>query len=84
VAQVSALMKDESSHVKQPDTATPTGPVLTDLNPGKCSSCGRDATERCKDDYCRECHVSCSWESCIDGTWANEIRAKAGLPPVRI
>jgi len=42
-----------------------------DKNPGLCSgSCGQEVDERCPSgDHCRDCHVSLSWESCVDGTW---------------
>lgn len=53
-----------------------------ELYPGICASCGCDVDERCQDGYCRSCHVSCSWEACLDGTWANEFRIASGLPPI--
>lgn len=34
----------------------------------KCVSCGKRVKEVCGDGYCRNCHVSTSWEDCITNT----------------
>ena len=34
-----------------------------------CQDCGREVDEVCGDGYCRNCHVSLSFEDCVDGTW---------------
>lgn len=48
----------------------------------KCSgSCDQEVDEVCRDGYCRACHVSITWESCLDGTWANVLRAEKGMTP---
>jgi hypothetical protein len=45
-------------------------------------SCKREVKEVCHDGYCRDCHVSITWESCLDGTWANDLRAEKGMAPI--
>jgi len=35
----------------------------------KCVDCGKEVDEVCGDGFCRDCHVSLSFEDCIDGTW---------------
>lgn len=47
----------------------------------KCWSCKAEceAEDLCADEYCRDCHVSCSFEDCVSGAWVDERRAKAGL-----
>ncbi len=50
-----------------------------EYNPGLCSgSCGRVVDARCGGDHCRDCHVSLSWESCVDGTWNAQQLLKTG------
>jgi hypothetical protein len=39
-----------------------------------------DESDICPDGYCRECHKSLSFESCVDGSWVDEQRRAAGLP----
>lgn len=34
-----------------------------------CEDCGNDVTEVCGDGYCRECHVSLSFDDCVSGEW---------------
>jgi hypothetical protein len=47
-----------------------------------CTSCGKEKPEAeiCQDGYCRDCHVSLSFEECCDGSWVREQRRAAGLP----
>lgn len=42
----------------------------------ECVNCGKKCkeTDICQDGYCRDCHVSLSFESCIDGSWAESVR----------
>lgn len=47
-------------------------------NPGKCSRCGKGGVERCGGDHCRDCHVSLSWEDCVDGTYSARVLLRAG------
>ena len=35
-------------------------------------SCGKEVDEVCGDGFCRDCHKSISWESCLNGTWRTE------------
>lgn len=51
-----------------------------DLNPGECDGCDKKVKERCGGDYCRKCHKSLTFESCVDGSWDNAQRRAAGLP----
>ena len=46
--------------------------------------CGKmvDEGDVCQDGYCRDCHVSLSFEECRDGSWVNRQRSAAGLPPM--
>lgn len=48
-----------------------------------CEMCNMPNSEDdlCGDGYCRECHVSLSFEECCDGSWARRFRAAAGFPP---
>lgn len=39
-----------------------------------------DEDDVCPDGYCRECHVSLSFEACCDGSWVREKRRAGGLP----
>jgi hypothetical protein len=34
-----------------------------------CQNCKQEKEELCKDDFCRECHATCSWEDCRTSTW---------------
>ena len=38
----------------------------------RCVNCGElnDPKDVCGDDYCRNCHVSLSFEDCVSGAWA--------------
>ena len=36
----------------------------------KCVSCNEEVNEVCGDGFCRECHVSLSFEDCVSGKWA--------------
>ncbi len=44
--------------------------------------CRMPDREYCNDGYCRECHVSLSFESCVDGSYVNDLRSQYGLLPV--
>lgn len=35
----------------------------------RCVKCGREVAEVCGGGYCRDCHVSVSWEDCITGAF---------------
>ena len=35
----------------------------------KCNGCGKEKKELCSDGYCRKCHVSISFEDCINKTF---------------
>lgn len=50
----------------------------------KCEGCRKDVSEVCKDGFCKDCHVTCSWEDCITGTfearhYLTDAR-RAGIP----
>lgn len=47
----------------------------------QCEQCGRVADELCADGYCRDCHVSLSFEDCVSGEWVRRVRRSAGLQP---
>ncbi len=47
-----------------------------------CESCDLLSDELCQDGYCRDCHKSLSFESCVDGSWARGFRASQGMPPL--
>ena len=50
------------------------------MNPGLCSgSCGQEVDERCGGDHCRDCHVSLTFEDCVDGTWNAQQLLNAGV-----
>jgi len=34
-----------------------------------CAACNEEKEEVCGDGYCRECHVSLSFDDCVNGTW---------------
>lgn len=40
-----------------------------------CEGCGQLVDEVCRDGYCRKCHVSISFENCMNSTWLDEWRA---------
>jgi hypothetical protein len=46
----------------------------------KCAGCSKPKKELCSDDRCKECHVSCSWEDCTDGTWNARMLLSTGHP----
>lgn len=49
----------------------------------KCQgSCKQEVEEVCHDGYCRACHKTISWDSCLDGTWNNDVRVKNGFPAI--
>ena len=35
---------------------------------GTCSRCGRKDVEVCGGDHCRDCHISISWDECVNET----------------
>ena len=43
--------------------------IEEDLPVGKCNMCNTENVKLCYDLVCKECHVSCSWESCITGSF---------------
>lgn len=49
-------------------------------NPGECElrKCGKYVLERCNDLVCRDCHVSLTFEECVDGRWVERQRASYG------
>jgi hypothetical protein len=49
-----------------------------------CELCGKPTPDEdlCGDLACRACHKSLSFEECVDGSWANRLRASYGLPPM--
>jgi len=48
-----------------------------------CCSCNKEVNEVCGDGFCRECHVSLSFEDCVNGTWVARMNmegfTKAGM-----
>lgn len=44
----------------------------------KCVSCKKEVDEICPDEFCRNCHVSISFEDCCDETWLAEQNLKKG------
>lgn len=42
-----------------------------------CVMCEKPAEELCGDQVCRDCHKSLSFEECVSGEWARELRDKA-------
>lgn len=55
-----------------------------DTNSGVCEDCEKLVEERCNDGYCRACHVSLSFESCVDESWADDLYAGTGVLPPRL
>jgi hypothetical protein len=47
-----------------------------------CDGCGAIVEEVCPDLYCRECHVSVSFEDCCDSTYNAKAMIEAGLRTV--
>lgn len=45
-----------------------------------CVGCGNTVEEMCGGEMCRDCHVSITWDECIDNTWADELHRQYGLP----
>ena len=46
---------------------------------GDCSICDAKVVEVCtQGQACKECHVSCSWEDCMDQTWEARQQLKSG------
>ncbi len=48
---------------------------------GTCIMCEKHADELCQDFVCRGCHVSCSWEDCVTGTFNAEMMLRNGHDP---
>ncbi len=46
----------------------------------KCRDCHKEVNEVCGDGYCRNCHVSLSFEDCMDGTFTANILKNMGTP----
>lgn len=46
-----------------------------------CVNCKRSTKQEdlCPDDFCRDCHVSLTFEDCCDGTWAAQTRMAGGM-----
>ncbi len=44
-----------------------------------CVNCGKEVKEVCGDGYCRACHVSVSFEDCVNGTWVAKNMMKVGF-----
>lgn len=40
--------------------------------------CNKPAEELCNDGVCRGCHVSLSFEDCVDGTWSAAMARRLG------
>ena len=34
-----------------------------------CANCKREVKEVCRDGYCKDCHVSITFEDCMNNTW---------------
>ena len=49
-----------------------------------CVNCGKKVKEVCGDGYCRECHVSLSFEDCVNGTWAARSNMRLGFTRKRM
>lgn len=45
----------------------------------KCNICGKETDELCHDLVCRECHISVSWEDCVNRTFDAEIALRGGM-----
>ena len=50
----------------------------------RCVNCGKIVKEVCPDGYCRDCHVSLSFEDCCDGTWSARMMKRTGWPKEKI
>jgi hypothetical protein len=48
-----------------------------------CHGCRSIDRELCDDGYCKPCHKSLSFESCLDGSWADGMYAGTGVAPPR-
>ena len=48
----------------------------------QCRGCGEQVEEVCRGEYCRKCHVSLTFEDCIDNVSVNKLRKRYGLEPV--
>ena len=48
----------------------------------KCESCGEEREEQdlCGDGFCRDCHVSLSFEDCVSGAWLARQNLRMGTP----
>jgi len=44
----------------------------------KCQDCNKEVEETCGDGFCRDCHVSLSFEDCTTGTWTARILMSNG------
>ena len=45
----------------------------------KCVNCGKEVDEVCGDGFCRDCHVSISWEDCVSGAWVKRNMERMGV-----
>jgi hypothetical protein len=48
----------------------------------KCENCKRECDEVCGGGYCRACHVSLTFEECVDESYVNRMRVAAGMYPM--
>ena len=45
----------------------------------KCIICEKETDELCKDQICRECHITCSWDDCTNKTFEAKVLISNGL-----
>jgi hypothetical protein len=45
---------------------------------GYCYMCNTNQVEICNDGVCKNCHVSVSWEDCMDQTYNAQVMSRSG------
>jgi len=45
----------------------------------KCLLCGKETDELCSGLACRDCHISVSWEDCVNNTFDADIALRGGM-----
>lgn len=49
-----------------------------------CENFGKETEELCGDGFCRDCHVSLSFEDCVSGRWVAQMNIQNGWPVSRL
>lgn len=45
----------------------------------KCTMCGKETDELCSGLVCRSCHVSVSWDDCVNRTFDAALAVRGGM-----